>query len=163
MNPLFQKRKNPAAKEAGPATTIIGEGIVLKGNLTKGDGTIRIDGTLEGDILVSGHLIIGESGKVHGRVSADALISAGEIIGNIEAKSEAQLTQGSATTGDITTASIIVDQGAVLNGAVRTTTAHKAAAMPAPELKMLDNAKDGLPRRITARPADALTKIDQAQ
>jgi cytoskeletal protein CcmA (bactofilin family) len=48
--------------------TLLAKGVVLKGEIHV-EGTVRIDGRLDGDIQTKGQVIIGEDGLVQGTIT----------------------------------------------------------------------------------------------
>ena len=49
--------------------TLLAKGVVLKGEIHV-EGTVRIDGRLDGEIQTKGQVIIGEDGLVQGSITA---------------------------------------------------------------------------------------------
>ena len=64
-----------------PQSTFVAEGIEVTGNF-KGDGAVRIEGTLHGDISVTS-VVIGLNGVVHGVINAKNVIVNGKLSGSI--------------------------------------------------------------------------------
>ncbi len=95
--------------------TIIGENAVIEGMLRSKD-TIRIDGKLKGEGFFEGHLIVGESGIVEGNVSADSMLVAGEVKGNIQVKNKLEIAKSGKIKGDIVTKLLYIAEGAVFEG-----------------------------------------------
>src|SRR5438094_672745 len=62
--------------------TFLGKGAQFKG-IIHFEGTIRIDGRLEGEIHTKGTLMVGEHAVIEGDISADVVVSGGHIDGNI--------------------------------------------------------------------------------
>jgi cytoskeletal protein CcmA (bactofilin family) len=86
-------------------------------------GTIRFakeltfDGTLEGDITShGGTLIIGGNGKIRGNVRANSVIVKGKVTGNITAESRCELHGGAELIGDLKTARLVLEAGAMFVG-----------------------------------------------
>jgi cytoskeletal protein CcmA (bactofilin family) len=86
-------------------------------------GTIRFakeltfDGTLDGDIAShGGTLIIGGNGKVHGNLQANSVIVKGKVTGNITAESRCELHGGAELMGDLKTARLVLEAGAMFVG-----------------------------------------------
>lgn len=98
-----------------PSVNMISEGTNLKGNLkTKND--IRIAGSLEGEAEATGKLIITSSGSVTGDVQAADADIAGTLNGEIYVKNKLVLRQSAVIDGDIHTKSLLVEEGAQING-----------------------------------------------
>src|SRR5437762_14143326 len=80
-----------AAKERSQQTeqhsenfTLLGKGADFKG-VVSFDGTVRVDGRVEGEIHTTGTLIVGENAMIEGIVSAGVLMNSGKINGTITA------------------------------------------------------------------------------
>ncbi len=104
----------PVSSSNGEIKTLIGEGCLFEGNLTLSDST-RIDGHVKGNIKSRGVLVLGESGLVEGDISASEVVIYGRIMGNLEAD-RVEIKRNSSVEGDITTRTLIVEEGAVYNG-----------------------------------------------
>ena len=95
--------------------TIIGKNNVIKGDI-KGTGNVRIDGILEGNISISGCVVIGEEGRVNGDVSANEMVVSGLIEGNVATESTLAIYSTGRVVGDVKVGSLRIDEGGMLNG-----------------------------------------------
>ncbi|RUM66075.1 MAG: hypothetical protein DSZ05_04945 [Sulfurospirillum sp.] len=77
---LFSKRKRK--QEYFSTATIITRGTYSRGGFV-GNDSIHIDGTIYGDVKVNNVVIIGETGRVNGKIQAKQIISSGICQGNI--------------------------------------------------------------------------------
>lgn len=102
-------------KAALAMTTIIGKGTCVNGGFSA-ESSVRIDGTVEGDVTLAGDLIIGATGKVNGDIEAMSAIIGGEVIGNVVAEKKVELTATAKVLGDIYTNGIVIDENAVFQG-----------------------------------------------
>jgi len=109
---MFDKKKKELPQEV---MTFFGKGAQFKGVLTF-EGTARIDGEIEGEIITQGTLIIGESGVIKAEITAGTVVVGGRINGNIHADQKIQLLSKGVVTGSLTTHSIVIEEGALLNG-----------------------------------------------
>lgn len=82
-------------------------------------GPTRIDGSVRGSLRGAGDLVIGVGGRVEGRVECEALVSAGEIVGPVEARLRARFEAGARLDGDLRTPLVSFDEAAVWNGRAR--------------------------------------------
>lgn len=113
---IFSSGSNSSSKaDTSRVDTIIGENAVIEGTLRSKD-TIRIDGKLKGEGYFEGHLIIGEGGVVEGNVSADSMLVAGEVHGNVQVKNKLEIAQSGKIKGDIVTKLLYIAEGAVFEG-----------------------------------------------
>ncbi len=95
------------------AMTMIGEDTIITGTI-RTEGTIWIDGRVEGDVCTEGLLMIGENAVVVGNVYAASVVSRGMIIGDIVASEEVQLLQSATLNGTVRTPVFLADEGALL-------------------------------------------------
>jgi cytoskeletal protein CcmA (bactofilin family) len=94
--------------------TIIGAATTLKGELNT-VGTVRIDGTLVGN-LNADWVIIGEKGNIRGDVTAKGMIIGGKVDGNLRSCEMVEIKQKGEVCGEIFTTNLIVLEGAVFEG-----------------------------------------------
>ncbi len=97
-----------------PINSIIGEGLTIQGDI-KGDGTIRIDGVLEGNVSAQKGVIIGDTAYITGDIKTESLIVYGRITGNIYCKS-IQIKNSGIIKGEIFTDVILIETGGKYNG-----------------------------------------------
>lgn len=102
-------------------SSVLGESTKLLGKLVFA-GTMRIDGTVEGEIVshqdksVNSTLIVGEKAKITGDVRVDTLINSGHINGNVYAHSRVAIHDPGRLIGDVETAELTVEEGVIFNG-----------------------------------------------
>ena len=95
--------------------TFLSKGVDFRGILNF-DGTIRIDGRVEGEINTSGTLIIGEQATIKGVISAGILITSGKVNATITATAKIQIQKPGILIGDIRTPGISIEDGAHFHG-----------------------------------------------
>lgn len=110
-----------AEKKAGAAVaedenfTFLGKGAHFKG-VVNFEGTVRIDGRLEGEIHTNGTLVVGENAVIKGIVTAGVLMMSGKINGTVTATDKLQLLKPGILVGDIRTPNISIEEGARFHG-----------------------------------------------
>ena len=106
----------------------IGKSIIFKGDLT-GDEDIEIEGQIEGKIsLPKNQLTIGAHGRVKAELSAKAVVVVGHITGNVTATERVEVQASGVVEGDIRAPRLLIQEGAVVNGAVEMTKGEGVAA-----------------------------------
>lgn len=95
--------------------TLIGTGTTFKGEISA-TKSLRIDGTLIGNIKEATNVIVGENAKVQGSICANYVVVDGVVEGNITATDSIELLTKSKVTGDITTAVLSINEGAIFKG-----------------------------------------------
>ena len=89
----------------------------LQSNITA--GSVKLTGcTLIGDITANGPVTVSEDSKVTGNITAQSLLCAGEINGDIRISGNTQMDANARVSGSVVTGTISVAAGAVLNGSV---------------------------------------------
>ena len=78
---MLETRK-PKTYNENKVVTMLGPGTLLTGDV-KCKGTIRIEGNVEGRVLSEDSVVLLESGKVKGDITAGQVIIGGEVYGNI--------------------------------------------------------------------------------
>lgn len=104
-SPENWQHDNPAA--------FIGPGVECKGVIV-GDGKMRIDGNLEGEIHSNASVIVGSQGMVDANINAETIISQGQITGNVTAKKNIHLKSSAVVKGSVKTPYLSMEEGAVL-------------------------------------------------
>lgn len=102
-------------KKETQITTIIGMGAECNGDFLA-DGSIRIDGTVNGNVTVSEAVIVGASGCINGDINAQSVIIGGEVYGNLNVPEKVELTSTARVIGDITTNGLVIDEKAIFQG-----------------------------------------------
>ncbi|MEX0929504.1 MAG: polymer-forming cytoskeletal protein [Balneolales bacterium] len=101
-----------------PSLNMISEGTHIKGALeTQSD--IRVSGTVDGEINSKGKCIVTKSGYVKGNVNAPEADIAGTIEGEILVVERLILRQTAVVNGDISTKTLLVEEGASFEGACK--------------------------------------------
>ena len=124
-------------RDGGKIDTIIGPHTYIEGTLSS-NACLRIDGRVKGRIECEGSLVIGPEAKVEAEIVAENVYIAGELIGNVLAKSRLEIIEKGKVYGDITTAKLVVDQDVIFEGRCHMTTREDTAesadylALPTP-------------------------------
>lgn len=93
----------------------LGEGTSFAGNLTF-EGTVRIDGKLEGEIFTNDILVVGEGAVVHADIHAGTIVIGGTVRGNVTAGGKVELHGGARLYGNIRTPRLSIAEGVVFEG-----------------------------------------------
>jgi cytoskeletal protein CcmA (bactofilin family) len=99
----------------------IGRGIEVTGDIAFAD-RLQVDGKVNGKLNSdSGTLIVGESGQLDTQIDVGVCVVHGEIRGNLIARSKLEIRRTGRVHGDVVTPVLLVEEGAVFNGAIRMT------------------------------------------
>lgn len=110
---LFFRRKTSIVSEQN-ISTLIGEGCVITGDV-KSKNSIRIDGRVDGNVIVEQELTVGDKGVINGDVKTQDVLVYGLINGSVDSK-KLNLKPKGKIKGSITTQNIHMEPGAIYNG-----------------------------------------------
>jgi cytoskeletal protein CcmA (bactofilin family) len=115
---MQQPRRSGPGGDSGQKSVISNDlKIIGQGLKIISQGTLQVDGEVEGDVAGS-EVIIGEQGKVTGTVAAERVIVRGKISGVIRGMTVA-LQASARVEGDIHHMSLAIEQGAEFDGRCR--------------------------------------------
>lgn len=100
---------------APDAGTVVGEGMTLKGEI-KGEGSVVLLGSFEGDIVLDGTLHVGPASRVDANISAASIVVAGVVRGNLSADTRVEILANGSLTGSVRSGSFSAADGAVVKG-----------------------------------------------
>jgi len=129
--------------------SIIGPGMTVVGDCQT-EGTVRVEGVVEGSISAGKAVVIGKQGKVIGNVRTQDAVISGHVNGTLIAESRLELQATCQIDGEVHTRRMQLEEGAVLNGTVQMGDKRKAsgAASAAPAAGKAPASIDG--KRATA-------------
>lgn len=104
----------PRVKATQSIETTIGPNTHIKGDV-EGDGGLRVEGVIEGNVNVTGNLVITESAKVLAEVKANNISIAGALRGNVHAN-RVEILETGRVWGDLNIKSLLINEGAYLSG-----------------------------------------------
>ncbi|MDA1081942.1 MAG: polymer-forming cytoskeletal protein [Gemmatimonadetes bacterium] len=107
-----------AAAPVEGALSIIAAGMTITGDI-ESSGVLKIDGEVNGSIRGARQVLLGRGGVVRGNVAGDEVVVGGAVEGSVTASERLELQTTASVTGDIDTKSIVVIEGAKINGQVR--------------------------------------------
>src|SRR2546426_1954976 len=95
--------------------TIVGQGAKLEGTVVSA-GSLRIDGQVKGQINADGDVALSAQSQVEADIRAQNVSVAGRFKGNLIAKGKAHLARGGRIEGNITSKTLVVEEGGVFHG-----------------------------------------------
>jgi len=102
-------------KNEDPVQAHLGKGSRIEGKLTF-EGSVKIDGHVEGQIQAQSTVIIGENAVINAQIGADTIIIKGKVTGDVTARKQVELRGPAKLTGNITTPSLVIHEGVVFEG-----------------------------------------------
>lgn len=108
-------KKGSGTPEQSEITAFLGKGTEFKGVLSF-EGTIRVDGKVEGEVVSKDTLIAGDGALLQGEISIGTLICSGRVVGNIKASQKVHMLAPAKIEGNIKTPKLIIEEGVVFDG-----------------------------------------------
>jgi cytoskeletal protein CcmA (bactofilin family) len=99
--------------------SIIGPGMRVVGDCET-EGTLRIEGTVEGTVRAGKAVVVGKDGVVEGDIITQDAVIGGRVSGTVTAESRLELQATCLIDGEIRARRIKLDEGGKVNGKVQT-------------------------------------------
>ena len=105
-------------RDASDVVSIVGPGMKIVGDCSS-DGTIRVEGHVEGSVRAAKSVVVGEKGTVLGDISTQDAVVAGRVEGSIRADSRVELQSSCQVKGNIESRRIKLDEGGRVDGQLK--------------------------------------------
>jgi cytoskeletal protein CcmA (bactofilin family) len=99
--------------------SVVGQSTVIRGNVN-GEGSLDLLGRVEGDVTMSGDVVVGEQARVDGKVTGAQVSVSGTVVGDVRGTDSVIVDAGARVIGDLSAPRIGVGEGALVRGHVRT-------------------------------------------
>lgn len=142
--------------QATEAYSLVDRHSTVEGTFTT-DRDLRIEGVLRGNVRCQGLLYIAEGADIDATVEASSIAVAGQLRGTITCRGKLQLMPSGRVFATVVTESLVINEGAILEGELRmeSTSMMNPALAPAPETG--DNGQAVL-RRFGSDDEDAVSR-----
>lgn len=102
-------------EEQGHNLNIIGSTTQIEGNIVS-TGDVRIDGSLQGNLITQSKLVIGNTGKVVGEIKCKDCEIAGKVQGKLQVENILMLRSTAIVEGEIKTTKLAIEPNAIFTG-----------------------------------------------
>ena len=120
--------------------TIVGKDSIINGKVSI-QNSIRIEGRIIGEVSSTGTVTIGSKGEVEGDIIAVNAIVGGKVKGSMKATEKIILEANSIFVGDIQTAKLTIDEGAMFEGKCCMTEEEETGEKVKTEVKLINEKK----------------------
>ena len=118
----------PVSGSSSGSSARLGASLHVKGEIT-GHEDLLVDGSVEGLIqLEDRKLTVGASAKVSADVVAREVVVYGHVKGNLRARDRIEIKKDGSVVGDLTTARIMIEDGAYFKGSIEIDKAAEASS-----------------------------------
>jgi cytoskeletal protein CcmA (bactofilin family) len=132
-NPEAAPQRDTGTEEIN---AFVGKGVSFKGVISY-NGTVRIDGQLDGEIHTEGVLIVGEDAVLTAKITAGTVVCKGKITGDISAREKVKLRSPAVVNAGVKAPLLSMEEGVVFNG-------HLEMSQPATRDTPRDTARAGV-------------------
>ena len=115
--------------ETSESTSVLGRGSRVRGRVS-GEGDLRVEGQIEGDVTLSGELAIDETGSITGDIDAASVTITGALQGNVAARGAVTIRAGAKVEGNMGGAEVSLEEGASFAGRIEAEFDLPAELMP---------------------------------
>ncbi|HEX9135451.1 MAG TPA: polymer-forming cytoskeletal protein [Nitrospirota bacterium] len=119
-------KRGSGSPEQAEITAFLGKGTEFKGVLSF-EGTIRVDGKLDGEVISKDTLIAGDGAFLQGEITVGTIICSGKIVGNVNASQKVHIIAPGIVQGNIKTPKLIIEEGVTFDGKSEMAGEKKAA------------------------------------
>ncbi|HEX4935399.1 MAG TPA: polymer-forming cytoskeletal protein [Gemmatimonadaceae bacterium] len=109
---MFRSR---AKRNAEAGYSVVDDHLTVRGELET-EGTVRVDGHVEGRLHRVGVLIVGPAGSVTGDIEAREVVVAGAIVGSVRASKRIEVQATAKVAGDVSAGAMQLHEGGVVQG-----------------------------------------------
>jgi len=128
MAPLDSAYPTSVTDRASGGNARLGASLHVKGEIT-GNEDLTIDGSVEGLVhLEDRKLTIGASARLTADVIAREVVVYGNVKGNLRARDRIEIKKDGSVVGDLTTARIMIEDGAYFKGSIEIDKAGEASS-----------------------------------
>ena len=124
----------PLSTTPSGSTARLGASLHVKGEIS-GNEDLHIDGSVEGLVQLDDRkLTVGASAKLTADVVAREVVVYGSVKGNLRARDRIEIKKDGSVVGDLTTARIMIEDGAYFKGSIEIDRAASSGPSTAPDL-----------------------------
>lgn len=117
--------------EVSSTKNILSSDVEIKGSI-KFQNELIIDGKIEGEIVSSGVLTVGENAEIRGEIKTKSVTVLGKVHGNITVDERCELKTRAQLIGDLKAARLMIEEGATFVGKSEVTPNKIAMKQPEP-------------------------------
>ena len=133
MSKIYDEVKR--AEQSRQEGNVVGAGLLIKGQIS-GNDDLLVDGHVEGSVQLGDRMLtVGSTGKITADVVAREVVVYGTVKGNVAAGDRIEIKKNGSVVGDLTTARIVIEDGANIKGSIEiikaVDVAHREKPSPA--------------------------------
>lgn len=113
-------RHGGPTRELSDVVSVVAPGMTILGDVTC-DGTVRVEGKIEGSIKATKSVVVGKGGRITGDIETQDVVVAGTVIGTVAGASRVELQETCKIEGDIRSRRVKLEEGGQIEGRLHMT------------------------------------------
>ena len=109
------RRLSMESKASGEVSAYFGKGSKISGKLNF-EGTVRVDGRVDGEIHAKDTLVIGDTAEVMAEIHATSIVVRGTVRGDIHATKKVEIRAPGKLYGNILAPALVIEEGVIFEG-----------------------------------------------
>lgn len=114
-SPTTQSPRSSTQPLMTTSKNVLANDVEIKGSI-KFSHDLIIDGKIEGEVSSDGALTVGENALIKGEIKTRAVTLFGKVEGNITVQERCELKSNAVLVGDVTAATLAIEEGATFLG-----------------------------------------------
>jgi len=115
--PVVATGASPKSRSTSEDASTLGRSARVRGRIS-GEGDLRVEGQVEGDVTISGELVIEDGASVTGDVSAGTVVVAGALQGDVAAGGPVAVRATAQVAGNLAGSEVSLEEGASFHGRI---------------------------------------------
>jgi len=113
-------RHGGQTRELSDVVSVVAPGMTILGDVMC-DGTVRVEGKIEGSIKATKSVVVGKDGHITGDIETQDVVVAGTVVGTVVGASRVELQETCKIQGDIRSRRVKLDEGGQIEGRLHMT------------------------------------------
>lgn len=113
-------RHGGPTRELSDVVSVVAPGMTILGDITC-DGTVRVEGKIEGSIKATKSVVVGKGGRITGDIETQDVVVAGTVVGTVSGASRVELQETCKIEGDIRSRRVKLEEGGQIEGRLHMT------------------------------------------
>ncbi len=107
-------------RKLSDVVSVVAPGMTILGDV-KCDGTVRVEGKIEGSIKATKSVVVGKGGRITGDIETQDVVVAGTVVGTVVGASRVELQETCKIEGDIRSRRVKLEEGGQIEGRLHMT------------------------------------------
>lgn len=149
------------SEERGRMSSVLGVTGLVLGNV-QGEGDFEVRGRVQGDVVLTGRVLVAQGGLVLGTIEATQVTVSGTVRGDLIAEEGVEITGSGQVEGNVTSPRVAIESGARVRGHLRTGEEPPVAVRGGQDQRRLERPRNELVETVEASAVSAEEDFEDA-